>query len=858
MAVAKKQPRRKVRHPRSPAAPPPAERERLICDLELQLTRARLREEELRREQGASEKLSQYYSRLFNSAPVGYVVLNGVGRILEINQAGAALLRWTREQTVNELFTRFVPKDALVDFLNQLHLAKSSRKQTVMELVLRTHGGIPVPVELVIAPFEGLDRVTHYRAAIIDITERQLVRRALQTTQQNYRDLVDSVEGIVWERNAVAREFTFVGPAGREHPGVPVGTLAARADFWQNRIHVDDRERVLEAHRQGIGAMRDFVIEFRMLTAERRAIWLRNSVTVTRDARGAVRLRGVMVNITELKEAEEALREETRMLETLNRIGTSLTAELDISNLIQLVTEAGKEVTGAEFGAFYHNHANGNGEKISLHALGAPSEIFERLPLPQHRVLAPASETEREAIRIDDLLHDPRNPKRPSQSKATRAAPVIRSYLAIPIASRRGEALGGLVFGHSKPGAFTERAQHLLAGIAAEAGIALDNARLHETVSKSESRFRELADAMPQIVWTARPDGQVDSFNRRWHEFTGLPEGGLNEGWLPFLHEEEGARCAGAWRNAVATGEPFEAECRLKAGKTGKHRWHLIRAVPIRDEHGRIIRWFGTATDIDDQKRAEGEVRDLNAALERRVSERTAQLQASNQELEAFSYSVSHDLRGPLRSIDAFSQLVRDDCGEQLGEQGKQYLGIVVEASHQMSRLIDDLLHLSRVTRTQMRRGPVDLGAIAGEIIAGLRRCEPARRVEVVIAPDLRAGGDERLLRIAMENLLNNAWKFTGRGEPEARIEAGMETREGEPVFFVRDNGAGFDMAFANKLFGAFQRLHTNSEFPGHGVGLATVQRIITRHGGRIWADAAVGCGATFYFTLPNDHATLA
>ena len=346
----------------------------------------------------------------------------------------------------------------------------------------------------------------------------------------------------------------------------------------------------------------------------------------------------------------------------------------------------------------------------------------------------------------------------------------------------------------------------------------------------------------------------MDYFNRRWYDYTGLvPDNQNDEGWLPFLHPEDCEHCAQAWQKSSATGEAFQVECRLREQRTGNYRWHLIRAVPIRDGHNEIMSWFGTCTDIEDQKQVEGQVRELNNALERRVSERTAQLQASNKELEAFSYSVSHDLRAPLRSIDAFSQLVREDYEDKLDEQGKQYLGIVGDASRQMGRLIDDLLHLSRVTRSEIRRQPVNFSVIAEQIIARLRQAEPERQVEVVIAPNLIAEGDERLLRIALENLLSNAWKFTSH-QPHARIEVGSEEREGETEFFVRDNGAGFDMAYAAKLFGAFQRLHSTVEFPGHGIGLATVQRIISRHGGQIRAHAAVDRGATFYFSLPKEN----
>jgi light-regulated signal transduction histidine kinase (bacteriophytochrome) len=225
----------------------------------------------------------------------------------------------------------------------------------------------------------------------------------------------------------------------------------------------------------------------------------------------------------------------------------------------------------------------------------------------------------------------------------------------------------------------------------------------------------------------------------------------------------------------------------------------------------------------------------------------TVELQAANQELEAFSYSVSHDLRGPLRSIDGFSQLLLEDCYDQLDEHGKDYLQRVREACRRMAQLTEDMLTLSRVTRREMRKEAVDLSILARSIATALQQTEPQRQAEFVIAEGLVAIGDPGLLRAALENLLGNAWKFTGK-QPQARIEFGRT--ENPLIYFVRDDGAGFDMAYANKLFGVFQRLHTDREFPGTGIGLATVQRIIHRHGGRIWAEAAVGEGATFYFSL--------
>lgn len=253
----------------------------------------------------------------------------------------------------------------------------------------------------------------------------------------------------------------------------------------------------------------------------------------------------------------------------------------------------------------------------------------------------------------------------------------------------------------------------------------------------------------------------------------------------------------------------------------------------------------------DGLRRREEENRRLNTDLETRVEERTRQLRAANDELEAFAYSVSHDLRAPLRGMSGFASALKHEYEKCLDATGMDYLQRVIDSSREMDGLIEDLLHLSRLTIGDMKRQPVNLSALAEGVLAHLRAAEPHRVVKCKITEGLTAQGDSRLMRVALENLLNNAWKFTKR-QVNAMIEFGAMTQQNSLAFFVRDNGAGFDMAFADRLFGAFQRLHTASEFPGHGIGLATVQRIIHRHGGKIWASAEVNRGATFYFTLPN------
>ncbi|MGH7521915.1 MAG: ATP-binding protein [Gemmatimonadales bacterium] len=284
------------------------------------------------------------------------------------------------------------------------------------------------------------------------------------------------------------------------------------------------------------------------------------------------------------------------------------------------------------------------------------------------------------------------------------------------------------------------------------------------------------------------------------------------------------------------------------AAAVSRQQDYSVRAPKLgEDELGRLTDAFNQMLGrIETQKdELEAAVRERTRELERRAAE----LAASNSELDAFAYSVSHDLRAPLRSIDGFSQVLLEDFATQLGDAGRDSLQRVRAASQRMATLIDDLLKLARVTRAEFRVERVDLTGMAREIVADIQRTSPERQVEFAITPGLEARGDSRLLRVALENLLRNGWKYTGK-QSAARVAFTAAENNGDRVFVIKDNGAGFDMKYADKLFGVFQRLHSAAEFEGTGVGLATVRRIINRHGGRIWAEGAVDQGATFYFTL--------
>ena len=694
------------------------------------------------------------------------------------------------------------------------------------------------------------DKVVRLVGALQDITERKLAEQSLITSEQRYAALFDMAPVPMWVDDPVTGRFLAANNAAVRAYGYSEEEFRTMNIF---DIRPESEQGSLREHLLAAEPVRK---EFWQHRRKDGSLFFVNVVSTPIQYAGRAARFVVALDVTAQIKAEKDTQDYLFTLQRAADAAQAITWHQTLEGTMQEIAEQARGVIGAHQTVV---SLNGDSHHLPMiHALSL-SEKYAAYRGPMEPsdgsgIYAMVCENNR-SVRLTQAELEAHSRWRGFGSYADKY-PAMRGWLAVPLTGRDGKNIGLLQLSDKYEGEFTKQDEYVALELGHLASAAIENSRLLEEVSqlnagleqkvaertvalaRQEALFRALAEQAPQTVWMASPDGAATYVNRAWFDLMG---GELKDWtgyqWLAAAHPEDVPDIKANWKISRANQTPYAGIRRMLA-KDGSYHTMAYRGSPVFGEQGEVSFWVGIDADIT-------EIKAIEAAL-----------RLSNQELEAFSYSVSHDLRSPLNTVDGFSRLLAKQLAPQLandaGGKATHYLSRIQAGVAQMGQLIEDLLSLSQVTRAQLHTEPVDLSAMAQSLLDEWQARQPERRVAVHVDNGLQAEADGRLVRVALGNLLDNAWKFTSQ-KAQAEISVGQKIdAAGLPVFFVQDNGAGFDMAYADKLFNPFQRLHAASEFSGTGIGRATVSRVIKRHGGRVWAESAPGGGATFFFTLPR------
>lgn len=693
---------------------------------------------------------------------------------------------------------------------------------------------------------DGSGSITRMQGALQDITEHKLAAQALLESEQRHAVLFDAAPVPMWVMDSEDHHYIAVNDTAIQLYGysreefvamTPVDLLSAAERARMQHLMtaglpMDTPEFWM--HRQKNGTEFPVEVIHRMIRYGGRDAVFAVAFDITLRVRAEQEVQAYLLTLQRVADAAQAI-----------------TQHQSLDTMMQEVAEQSRAIIGAHQSVISLPRDGHRTQAITARSL---SEKYAGQPhwsdSPEESgIHAMACETRR-AVRLTqaELEADPRWCE---ISKSSEPCRTLRGWLAVPLTGRDGANIGWLHLSDKFVGEFNLQDEYVATELAQQVSIAIDNLNLLSQVkelnsgleekiiqrtgelSRQEALFRTLAEQAPQPIWTVDPRGAATFFSRAWYELVGgAPPDWHGHAWVGLVHPDDVAAATQNWQEPSAEPTLITGTRRLRA-RSGAYHTMSYRASPVSNERGEVLFWVGVDTDIT-------EIKAIETAL-----------RLSNAELEAFSYSVSHDLRSPLTTVDGFSRLLAKELKDNPGRKLQHYLTRIQSGVGQMGQLIEALLSLAHVARLELRREPVNLSALANETLERLKAGDGARQVDCSVEPGLLVHGDGRLLRSVMENLLSNAWKFSSR-RPRATIAVGRSMAH--DAFFVRDNGAGFDMAYADKLFGTFQRLHSVSEYTGTGVGLATVARVIARHRGRIWAESAPDKGATFFFTLPGEE----
>jgi PAS domain S-box-containing protein len=685
-----------------------------------------------------------------------------------------------------------------------------------------------------------------------DITEQKKAEDALRISEARFRTMFERHQAVMLLIEPDSGAIVDANAAASNFYGYSKERLLSLKIHDLNRL---SRENVAEELKKALAERKtNFVFPHRLANGEVRLVEVYSSPT---DVQGKKLLFSIIHDITERKKNERELKQINRTLSAHSKSSQAMMRAEDENKYLNEVCKIVTEDCG--YAMVWIGYAeNDDGKTVRpMASAGFDEGYLEQLDITwsdTKRGRGPTGTAIRSGKpgRCRNMLTDP-------NFAPWREEALCRGYassLVLPLLNEN-KAFGAITIYSKEPDAFAEDEVKLLSDIADDLAygilaIRMQEARIlaEETIIKERNFCNAIIQTTSGQIVVLDPEGRIELFNHAcekatgysYHELKGKPF------WDYLLLPEEKDIVKDVFnkiKNGSVTAEmEFENYWVAKDSSKRFIRW---ANSALKDAQGKVELVIGTGIDLSDDKINREKIEELNTFL----MQKTLDLSSANKELEAFSYSVSHDLRGPLRSIDGFSKLLLEEYGPMLDDQAKDYVNRVCTSVGRMSQLIDDLLRLSRISRQEIVLTKTDLSHMVCAITEDLRAIEPRRLSDIIVGPGLLADVDARLMRIALENLLGNAWKFTSKRE-RARIEFGAAMHEGKPVFFVRDNGAGFKNEYVNRIFAPFQRLHSEKQFPGSGIGLAIVQRIIQRHGGSIWAEGGEDKGAVFYFTVEN------
>ncbi|NLE29642.1 MAG: PAS domain S-box protein [Phycisphaerae bacterium] len=735
----------------------------------------------------------------------GVITTDIRGNVILINTVAENLTGWSQEEAAGQPWTKiFQSINAQTRLPSETLIEKVLETRDVVGLsspaVLISRDGTEYQIADSAAPIFDID--SHIIGVVLvfrDVTEEYRMQENFQQSEARFRNAFQN-SAIGMALVSPEGKWLKVNPAVCSILGYSETELLGKT--FQDVTHPDDLEKDLNLVRQMLaGESETYSMEKRYIHKEGEIVWVLLAVSLVRNHVGTpLYFISQIEDITARKQAERKILEGQELMQYIIRYDPNAIAVFDNDLRYVFVSER-----------YLKDYGIQGQDIIGQYHYDVFPEMPERWRQIHQRVLNGAIERSEEDsfIRTDGSINYNRWECRPWY--------------------KFDGTIGGIIL-------YTE--------------VITERKLAEEALRESEEKFRNLVESSSDWIWEIDVTGVYTYVSPQVETILGYkPKEVVGKPLFDLVPPDEAVRIAEILKDAKETGRSIITLENFHLHKDGRRVVLETSGIPIFNKAGKVIGWRGVDRDITERKRAEEEIRNLNAELEQRVSDRTAELVLANRELEAFSYSVSHDLRAPLRSINGFCMILQEQYADRMDAEGRDYLERVIAASRHMSQLIDDILRLSQVSRMEIYRKPINLSEIVQDVAAELRQSQQDRSVEFIIQPDVIVTADENLMRIALRNLLSNAWKFTGKIS-HARIEFGVTEIDGEKVFYVQDNGAGFDMDYAEKLFGVFQRLHPASEFEGTGIGLAIVQRIIRRHGGRIWAKGEVDKGASFYFTL--------